>query len=215
MYLLLDASTEVGIVALMEDEKVLWSQEIEVGPHRSRMILPVIDQGIKQMQAKPEDLTSVVVGNGPGSYTGLRIAASAGQSIAFALSIPLVGVCSLLSLAPEEDGPYFSVYDARMGGVYLLECRKEGEKVISTGNPEIVSLDEFCLRVPEQMRVATPHANRLQERLGAKAQKWIWEQKSLNPSLLGKAAQMTIPHKSGPFPLQYLKKTFAERQISS
>ncbi|WP_142353137.1 tRNA (adenosine(37)-N6)-threonylcarbamoyltransferase complex dimerization subunit type 1 TsaB, partial [Streptococcus pneumoniae] len=67
----------------------------------------------------PKDLDRIVVAEGPGSYTGLRIAVATAKTLAYTLNIELVGMSSLLALVPhQQEGLFVPLMDARRNNVY-------------------------------------------------------------------------------------------------
>ena len=74
---------------------------------------------MNSLDMKPTDLDRIVVAQGPGSYTGLRMAVATAKTLAHTLKIELVGVSSLLALVPEQvEGLVIPVMDARRNNVY-------------------------------------------------------------------------------------------------
>ena len=74
---------------------------------------------MQQIDLTPKDLDRIVVAEGPGSYTGLRIAVATAKTLAHTLGIELVGVSSLLALVPDDlEGLVVPVMDARRNNVY-------------------------------------------------------------------------------------------------
>ena len=69
---------------------------------------------------QPSDLDRIVVAQGPGSYTGLRVAVATAKTLAYTLNIELVGVSSLYALAAaaDFDGLVVPIMDARRNNVY-------------------------------------------------------------------------------------------------
>lgn len=98
------------------------------GEHAERL-LPMVDQALGQAGISRADLAAVAFGQGPGGFTGLRVACGVAQGMAFGLGLPLIPVPSLLAVAARAQhdlGPSASadvchvvVQDARMGEVYL------------------------------------------------------------------------------------------------
>ena len=81
--------------------------------------MPAIDFLMNSLDMKPTDLDRIVVAQGPGSYTGLRMAVATAKTLAHTLKIELVGVSSLLALVPEQvEGLVIPVMDARRNNVY-------------------------------------------------------------------------------------------------
>lgn len=118
--LALDTSTTVGSVAIGDGERLL--AEVTVGGARqSAALMPAIRFALEQAGLDSEDLGGVVVGAGPGSFTGVRIAAAAAKGIASALELPFFAYSSLLALAAttaHANRPVCALLDARRGEVY-------------------------------------------------------------------------------------------------
>jgi tRNA threonylcarbamoyl adenosine modification protein YeaZ len=75
-----------------------------------------------------DDLDAIVVGVGPGSFTGVRVAVSYAQAMALVKKIPVFTLPSLLFYLPESDGNFYSILDARRGDVYYIAgVRKENQ----------------------------------------------------------------------------------------
>lgn len=72
----------------------------------------------------------IAVGIGPGSYTGMRVGGALAKALAFGWKVPLLGFESLLAFFPEAKEDSFAVvFDAKSGGVYLLEEKGPSQKV--------------------------------------------------------------------------------------
>lgn len=81
------------------------------------LCLPSIFDG--KFDWTPKDLDRIVVAEGPGSYTGLRIAVATAKTLAYTLNIELVGMSSLLALVPyQQEGLFVPLMDARRNNVY-------------------------------------------------------------------------------------------------
>lgn len=121
--LLIETSTERGIVALHDGKTSIKQIDLPFGYNNSKLLLPVIEEILGSTGKSMQDLTLVAGGIGPGSYTGIRVGAVVAKSIAFALKIPLVGVCSLEGFVPDNESiadKYVAMIDAKIGGVYVL-----------------------------------------------------------------------------------------------
>lgn len=114
-----DTSNQALSLAILEDEHLLAQTTLNVKKNHSITLMPAIDFLMNSLDMKPKDLDRIVVAQGPGSYTGLRIAVATAKTLAHTLKIELVGVSSLLALVPEQvEGLVIPIMDARRNNVY-------------------------------------------------------------------------------------------------
>ncbi|MCM3225875.1 tRNA (adenosine(37)-N6)-threonylcarbamoyltransferase complex dimerization subunit type 1 TsaB [Terribacillus saccharophilus] len=119
--LAMDTSNQLLGVAIVKDGVTLGEHVMHGHRDHSVRLLPAIEQLMKETKTTPADLDRIVVGQGPGSYTGVRISMATAKTMAWALGIDVIGVSSLEALA--HQGELFSGYvcpffDARRGQVY-------------------------------------------------------------------------------------------------
>ncbi len=88
------------------------------GRRHAETMFDDIDNFLDWVGLKRREIELVVVGEGPGSYTGLRVGAAAGMGIARALDIPLVGASTLAAVAGRRRGRVRPALSARSGHVY-------------------------------------------------------------------------------------------------
>ena len=116
-----DTSSKALSLAILEDKQVLAETMINIKKNHSITLMPAIDFLMGSLDWTPKDLDRIVVAQGPGSYTGLRIAVATAKTLAHTLKIELVGVSSLLALVPEQvEGLGIPVMDARRNNVYAV-----------------------------------------------------------------------------------------------
>ncbi len=112
--LAIDTSTSRTSVAIVQDEKVLYSS-FRDGATAHGPSLPALVQEALAVS----DVDEVVVGMGPGPFTGLRVGIAFAQSFALAREIPVRGVCSLDAIAAQFiDKDFIITVDARRKEVY-------------------------------------------------------------------------------------------------
>jgi tRNA threonylcarbamoyladenosine biosynthesis protein TsaB len=100
MILVLDTATRRPVVALAADDGELLAQRTwESRQRHGEELITQLDGALGEIGAQRRDPTGVVVGTGPGSFTGLRIGLATAKTIAYALAIPIVGVSSTRALA--------------------------------------------------------------------------------------------------------------------
>ena len=116
--LLLDSANKLLVVGLAKEGKVIDKTIYEAWQRQSEMMVPEIDTIMKRNNVKKEDIDSIVVGVGPGSYTGIRIALTIAKTMAYALRIPLYKVSSL-SLFKDEKEATICILNARSGRSYV------------------------------------------------------------------------------------------------
>ena len=127
--LAIDTSTSRTCVAIIEDGTVLWQRHRD-GATSHGPALPALVQVAIEAQV----IDQVVVGMGPGAFTGLRIGIAFAQSFALAREIPVRGVCSLDAIAAQIDSKDFIVtVDARRKEVYWARY-KDGVRM---GEPAV------------------------------------------------------------------------------
>jgi tRNA threonylcarbamoyladenosine biosynthesis protein TsaB len=122
--LIIDTSTDRGIVVFAEGETVLLAQELPFGHRSSTYLMPSIKEGFDKLKLKVGDLSSVAVGVGPGSYTGIRVGVAVAKAIAFAKNLPLIGFSGLHALAVEPKT--LALLDAKISGFYFAKDGKIG-----------------------------------------------------------------------------------------
>ena len=114
-----DTSSKALSLAILEDKQVLAETTINIKKNHSITLMPAIDFLMASLDWTPKDLDRIVVAEGPGSYTGLRIAVATAKTLAHTLNIELVGMSSLLALVPrQKEGLVVPIMDARRNNVY-------------------------------------------------------------------------------------------------
>jgi len=113
-----ETSTEWCSVALWLDGEIVGVEE-RAGNRHSERLLPMLEKLFEMKNIAASQLDAVAFGAGPGSFTGLRIACGVAQGLAFARSLPVLGVSTLHALAEESGAERaLACLDARMGEVY-------------------------------------------------------------------------------------------------
>lgn len=117
--LAIDTSTELASVALLYNGH-LQCQEQGAQRQHAQLLLPMIEDLLSQADLGLNNLDGIVFGEGPGSFTGLRIACSIAKGLAYANDLPVYPVSSLLAIASqvEEEAEVLAVIDARMNQLY-------------------------------------------------------------------------------------------------
>ena len=121
--LAIDTSTSKTIVGIVEDGVVLFEKAHESATDHGRALSELVAEALKV--AKPPH--QVVVGMGPGPFTGLRVGIAFAQTFALSRQIPMIGICSLDAIAIDKD-QYTVAIDARRKEIYWASY-KDGLRV--------------------------------------------------------------------------------------
>jgi tRNA threonylcarbamoyladenosine biosynthesis protein TsaB len=134
-----DTATDVATSALLEDGDVLAERT-----GRPARLLEDVDALLAEHDAEPRELKRIVVGTGPGSFTGLRMGLAASRALALALDVEVAGVSTLDALAAGAPGA-LPVIDARRREVFTL----------IEGKPVALSPDELRATVAGRVCVGS------------------------------------------------------------
>lgn len=148
--LALETSSEVCAAALAADGAVHGRRRVAPREH-TRYVLDQIDELFQEAGCTVRDLDAVAFGQGPGSFTGVRIATALAHGLAVARAVPLLPVSSLAAMAwtawtQASQARILAVADARLGQVYwgLYQAGTDGLEVLQ---PEAIA-------APDELRTA-------------------------------------------------------------
>lgn len=118
--LTIDTSTSQTIVGLVDGDTVLFHQSHSGATDHGRAISDLVSQALL-IGPRPDQ---VVVGMGPGPFTGLRVGISFARSFALARTIPVIGICSLDAIVVDSD-EYTVAIDARRKEIYWARYKEK------------------------------------------------------------------------------------------
>jgi tRNA threonylcarbamoyladenosine biosynthesis protein TsaB len=125
--LAIDTSTDSCSVAASRGQ-ALYARSEPALHRQAERVLGMVEELLAEAQLALEQIEGIAYGEGPGSFTGLRVAAGVTQGLALARGIGVVGVGSLLALAQEADGKKIvACLDAHMDEVYHAAYVRAGE----------------------------------------------------------------------------------------
>lgn len=148
----LDTSTEACSVALKLDDEVLENFQLQPRKH-TQLLLPMVEEILAQAGVNLQQLDAIAFANGPGSFTGLRIATGVTQGLAFGADLPVIPVTTLETMAFTLFRERFAHYiisslDARMGEVYWAAYHWNGNGFDCIAQPEVIAPDQVSLINP-------------------------------------------------------------------
>lgn len=122
--LFIDTHDKNVLIILYKDGKIINKENLETKNKHSEVTMPTIDKVLKDSKVDVSELGSIIVVNGPGSFTGERIAVTIAKTIAYALSIPVRTIDALTILAlgvyadkkivalEDRNGAFVGIFDS-------------------------------------------------------------------------------------------------------
>lgn len=153
--MILDTSSPNMYVSFVCDEKEIYKKVIKTINNHSEIFLDNIKAGLDELNLKVDDFNRIIVGIGPGSYTGLRVSLTVSKVFSWTKNIPLYTVNSLYILGSgylDKDGKYAIMNVAKKNHYYyqLLEVKnKIASDTINTGFNSFEEVDEIMKAYPE------------------------------------------------------------------
>jgi tRNA threonylcarbamoyl adenosine modification protein YeaZ len=147
-----DTSTQALHLCLWQDDKPALAKicypESANRQEVASLVIPEIDAAISQVGWAKQELDLIVVGQGPGSFTGIRSAVVSARTIAQALRLPLIGVCRLEALAAFAckkaiGGKVAIVLAASAGSYFVAAYEQSGNNLVSVIDPAWANQDEL------------------------------------------------------------------------
>ncbi len=142
--LVLDTSTNLLFISFIFDDKVVYEVKSVGLNNHSDYLLDLIQKGLNETNIQVKDFDKIIIGVGPGAYTGLRVSMSVAKMFSWTLNIPLYEISSLdlLTSGYKEDGLYLIKFKAKKGYIYhkAFEINDNAKKIITE---EIFVSDEF------------------------------------------------------------------------
>lgn len=158
--LYIDTSSSYLYTSIVENDKVLSEIKEEFGQSLSEVALPRIVSMFEDNNLSSKDIDKIIVVNGPGSFTGIRIGITIAKIYAWSLNIPITTIYSLeaMAISSNKEKYHVPIINARRGYVYAAIYDKDyneilkpchilltdlQEKLDNIGDYELISNDEF------------------------------------------------------------------------
>jgi len=137
LVLALDTSTVVN-VGLAQGQRVLATASVADQMAHAEQLMPLISDCLDDAGVRPDDLGRLIVGLGPGPFTGLRVGVATAHVLSYALQLELRGVCSLdvfaAQFAGASAGDFVVATDAKRREVYWAHYGADGVRL---GEPRV------------------------------------------------------------------------------
>ena len=205
-YLYIDTSSSFLYSAITEDDKVLSEVKEEYGQSLSEVALPKIVEMFTKNNLSPKDVDKIIVVNGPGSFTGIRIGITIAKVYAWSLNIPITTISSLeaMSISSENETNHIPMINARRGYVFAAIYDKDLKEILK---PQHIKLDELLEETKKLDNYEFISNDEFDVEL---------KLESYNPNISKivshfKDKESINPHSVNP---EYLKKTAAEEHVN-
>lgn len=145
--LAIDTSVGVSVAILCSNGELTQSQAVDHGM-QGELTADLISQAVGESGLEISEITDVVVGVGPGPFTGLRVGLVTASVFAHARNIPIHGICSLDAIAFDYVKPCVVVTDARRKELYW--ARYDGNRI---GEPQVSKPEDLLAQFPDSVFV--------------------------------------------------------------
>ena len=141
-YLYIDTSSPYLYTAIVEDDKLISEVKEDCGQNMSIDALPKIVSMFKDNNLEAKDINKIIVVNGPGSFTGIRIGITIAKVYAWGLNIPITTISSLEAMALSSNSKKYHVplINARRGFVFSAIYDENFNNILE---PQHIKLDKL------------------------------------------------------------------------
>ena len=166
--LVLETSGKVGQAALIAGEAVIGEGKLGQERRRASDLALVVDELLRTAGWEPAGLTAVVVGLGPGSYTGLRVGLASAKALAYAVGGRFFGVETFAAVAIRApEGSVSVIADALQGKLFRRDYRRFGNGVEPVSPLEVTVATDWLAGLSPGTRVTGPAAGAWEAKLPA------------------------------------------------
>jgi tRNA threonylcarbamoyladenosine biosynthesis protein TsaB len=155
----IDTATEMLSIALSKNGECIYSYiESEKQSHAKNITL-AIQKYVDETKISFQELAAVAINQGPGSFTGLRVASSAAKGLCFALNIPFIAIdglkehCRALQKQQFPTQNCFLLLDARRNNFYYTYCDTNGNPIIDTTFDSFENIEKIAERLGNSILV--------------------------------------------------------------
>lgn len=150
--LFIDTASGKIIVAITDEENIIASRVEDNGHDLSARIMPIIDEVFKQVDLIPEQIDTIYIVNGPGSFTGVRIGVTIAKTMAWSLQKRIIPISELELLATTPfNGDYIIPYiDARRQASFAGIYDKHGDNYLTD---RYISNNDLMNMLPKDSKI--------------------------------------------------------------
>jgi len=181
----LDASTKTAGVAIVENGIILGEIITNDKKTHSQKLMVIVDQILKNLNLKLEELDGIAVSVGPGSFTGIKIGMATAMGLSLSKNIPMVGISSLEALAynvGEFKSIICPIIDAKRNEVYTAVFKFDGTEMIRLEPDTAINIEQLIGKLKmfsKDVLLVGQDAEKFYEEIGSKLKNNVYLSKSI------------------------------------
>ena len=145
MLLALDTSSDYVSIALFDKLELLAHTHQPMPAGQAEKLLPLLQELLTKTKKRPQDISSVAVAIGPGSFTGVRIGLSTARALALALNIPVIGITNFDAAAYNIKKQITVALDTKRGDYFVQKFNQNMQPISS---PTVQTTEELATSAP-------------------------------------------------------------------
>ena len=136
--LFISTYSELITIGLFKDNNLIMQKEKESEKSHSIYLVPMIDEILKENNIECQDLSEILVVNGPGSFTGIRLGVTVAKTLAYTLNIPIKTISSIeaISASIKDDNKIITISDTKGKYLGIFENNKLVNELIYLKNAD-------------------------------------------------------------------------------
>lgn len=144
--LYIDTSSNYLYSAIIDNNDLLCEIKKEFGQNLSEVALPEIVNLFNKKNLEAKDIDKIIVVNGPGSFTGIRIGITIAKTFAWSLNIPIITISGLeaMMISSEKNTNYVPIIDARRNYVFAAIYNDERKCIL---NPQHIKIEDLKIEL--------------------------------------------------------------------
>ncbi len=154
--LYIDTSSSYLYAGIVSAKKTVCEIKKEFGQNLSEEALPSIVNLFEKSNLSAKDIDKIIVVNGPGSFTGIRIGITIAKVYAWTLNIPITTISSLeaMAISSISNKNHIPIIDARRGFVYSAIYDKNNKEILSPKHIKLEKLIEEVEKVSDSVYIS-------------------------------------------------------------
>ena len=179
----IDTSTLATTISVLDLDELICEYTVNTKKTHSQKLMVMIENMLKVSDININDIDLIAVCEGPGSFTGLRIAMATAKAIAHANNLDIISVDSLEVLARNieiTDKKICCIIDAQKTQVYNGIYKYENDKLIPLKKIDVLDIDELLENLDEEFIIVGEATKKYKEKINAKNIKIASRQNNVN-----------------------------------